>query len=195
MSRTDMKQANQSGRVHRLSAAARFLATQSGGLAAVEFAIILPLMLLLYMGSFEIAEAVSLKRQVALTASTVANIVTQYATISKTTELPDILDASSAVLTPYPVSNAVVTVSLVTIDNNGNATVTWSQALNGGGRKVGQTVTLPTGLDVPNTSVVLGETTYAYAPLMDFAHIGALNLYSSVYMSPRSSSGTILLTP
>jgi Flp pilus assembly protein TadG len=195
MSRTDMNNANQSASVHRSRSAARLLATQSGGIAAVEFAIILPLMLLLYLGSFEIAEAVALKRQVALTASTVANIVTQYATISKTTEMPDILDASSAVLTPYPVSNAVVTVSLISIDGNGNATVAWSQALNGGGRKVGQTVTLPVGLDVPNTSVVLGETTYAYAPLMDFIHIGTLDLYSSVYMSPRSSSGTILLGP
>jgi len=190
-----MNNANQSASVHRSRSAARLLATQSGGIAAVEFAIILPLMLLLYLGSFEIAEAVALKRQVALTASTVANIVTQYATISKTTEMPDILDASSAVLTPYPVSNAVVTVSLISIDGNGNATVAWSQALNGGGRKVGQTVTLPVGLDVPNTSVVLGETTYAYAPLMDFIHIGTLDLYSSVYMSPRSSSGTILLGP
>jgi hypothetical protein len=30
---------------------------------------------------------------------------------------------------------------------------------------------------------------------MDFIHVGTLDLYSSVYMSPRSSSGTILLTP
>jgi Flp pilus assembly protein TadG len=179
-----------------IRSAVRLLASQSGGLAAIEFAIILPLMLLLYLGSFEIAQAVSLKRQVALTASTVANIVTQYATISKTGEMPDILDASSVVLTPYPVSNAIVVVSCITVDGNGKATVTWSQALpSGDARSTGQPVTLPPGLDVPNTSVVLGETTYAYSPLMDFMHIGTLNLYSSVYMSPRSSSGTIVLTP
>jgi hypothetical protein len=58
-----------------------------------------------------------------------------------------------------------------------------------------QSVLLPTGLNVPNTSLVLGETTCPYAPLMDFMHMGTLNLYSSIYMLPRFSSGTITLMP
>jgi len=189
-----MQRSNRPGSTHRPRSVAGFVATGSG-LAAIEFAIILPLMLLLYLGSFEIAEAVSLKRQVVLTASTVANIVTQYASISQTSEMPDILNASSAVLAPHPVANAIVTVSCIKIDGNGTATVAWSQSLNGAARNIGQTVNLPPGLDVPNTSLILGETTYAYNPLMDFMHIGTLDLYSSVYMSPRSSSGTIILTP
>ncbi|HTT82605.1 MAG TPA: hypothetical protein VMF67_03910, partial [Rhizomicrobium sp.] len=77
---------------------------------------------------------------------------------------------------------------------SGNATITWSQALNGTGRIVGQAVTLPAALDVPNTSLVWGETTYAYTPTIDLLHLGVMDLYSSVYMSPRSSSGTINLT-
>ena len=165
-----------------------------GGLAAIEFALLLPIMLLLYLGAFEISQAVSVKRQVTLTASTVANIVTQYASISASQTMPDILNASAAVLTPYQVSNAVVTVSLIGIDANGKATVTWSQALNGTARTVGSVVTLPAGLVVPNSSLVLGETTYAYTPIIDFMHLGTLNLYSSVFMLPRSSSGTIFLT-
>jgi Flp pilus assembly protein TadG len=169
-------------------------ARHAGGLAAVEFAIILPFMLLLYLGSFEISQAVAVKRQVTLTASTVANIVSQYATISASNDLPDILNASSVVLTPYSSSNAVVTVTVIGIDASGKATVTWSQSLHGTPRTVGATVTLPASLDVPNTSLVLGETTYAYTPLIDFMKMGTLSLYSSVYMLPRSSSGTILLT-
>jgi Flp pilus assembly protein TadG len=155
---------------------------------------LLPFMLLLYLGSFEISQAVAIKRQVALTASTVANIVSQYATISATNDLPDILGASAVVLTPYSSSHAVVTVSVIGIDANGKATVTWSQSLHGTARTVGATVTLPASLDVPNTSLVFGETTYAYTPIMDFMKMGAVNLYSSVYMLPRSSSGTIMLS-
>jgi Flp pilus assembly protein TadG len=170
-------------------------ASQRGGLAAVEFALLLPFMLLLYLGSFEICQAISVKRQVALTASTVANIVTQYASISATNDLPDILNASVTVLTPYPSTNAVVTVSLIGVNSSGNATVTWSQSLHGTPRQVGQSVSLPSGLNVPNTNLVLGETTYPYAPLMDFMHMGTISLYSSIYMLPRSTSGTIILTP
>jgi len=171
-------------------------AGHSGGLAAVEFAIILPLMLLMYLGSFQICEMVAVKRQVTLSASSVANIVTQYASISATTDLPDILQASAVVLTPYSSSNAIVIVTLITIDASGNATVTWSQSLPAGDQRTkGQAVTLPAGLDVASTSLVLGETTYAYKPTIDFLHMGTYSLYSSVYMLPRSSSGTIVETP
>ena len=170
-------------------------ARQRSGLAAVEFALLAPLMLLLYLGSFEVSQAIAIKRQVVLTASTVANIVTQYATISAGTDLPDIFNASTTVLTPYSSANAAVTVSLIGIDANGNATVTWSRSLHGIARVTGQPVALPASLDVPNTSLVLGETAYAYTPLMDFLHMGALDLSSSVYMLPRSSSGTIQLLP
>ena len=171
------------------------LLRHKGGLAAVEFAMLLPLMLLLYLGSFQIAEGVALKRLVAQSAATVANITTQYASISQTSDIPDILNASATVLTPWPVANAIVTVSCIKIDSAGNATIYWSKALNGTPRQPGQSMSLPAGLNTPNTYVVMGETTYAYSPLMDFLHIGKLNLYSSVYMSPRSPSGTIDLTP
>ena len=174
----------------------RKFAVHSGGIAAVEFAIILPLMLLMYLGSFQICEMVAVKRQVTLSASSVANIVTQYASISATNDLPDILQASAIVLTPYSSSNAIVIVSLITIDASGKATVTWSQSLPAWkGRANGQTITLPPGLDVASTALVLGETTYAYKPTIDFLHMGTTSLYSSVYMLPRSSSGTINETP
>jgi Flp pilus assembly protein TadG len=195
MNRTDAKSATMLRSSSGLRKLARLIVSGSEGFAAVEFAMILPFMLLLYLGSFEISEAIAVKRQVTLTASTVTNIVTQYASISQTSDMPDILKASSTVLTPYPAAKATVVVSLVTVDSSGNAKVSWSQALNGTARSNGQAISLPSGLNVPNTSVVLGETTYAYTPLMDFLHMGTLNLYSSVYMSPRSSSGTINLTP
>jgi len=164
------------------------------GVAAVEFALLLPIMALLYVGTIEVVPLISADRRVTLTANTVANVTTQYASISASSTMPDILNASADVLAPYSSSNAIVVVSLITIDASGHATITWSQALNGAARTAGQTVNLPAGLDVPNTSLVWGETTYAYTPLLDLLCLGTINLYSSVYMSPRSSSGTINLT-
>jgi Flp pilus assembly protein TadG len=111
--------------------------------AAVEFAFILPLMVVLYLGTFEIVPIIAVKRLVTLTASTVANVTTQYASISVSTTMPDILNASSDVLTPYASSNATVVVSLITIDGTGKATVTWSQALNGAARTIGHPAARP----------------------------------------------------
>jgi len=180
--------------LHSISHMTSRMVCNARGVAAVEFALLLPLMVFIYLGTFELVPIISVNRLVTLTASTVANVTTQYASISASTTMPDILNAAADTLAPYPSSNATVVVSLITIDSSGNATITWSQALNGTGRIVGQAVTLPAALDVPNTSLVWGETTYAYTPTIDLLHLGVMDLYSSVYMSPRSSSGTINLT-
>jgi len=180
-----------------LSVLKRF-SSEKRGIAAVEFALILPFMALLYLGGFEVMQEIAIKRQVALTASTVATIVTQYSSISASATMPGILAAASSVLTPYSASNAAVTVSCITISSAGTATIAWSQSLNGTARVVGSTVTLPTALDVDNSSIILGETTYSYTPMLDFMHIGTKSLYSSVYMLPRQpgtvSPGTCLIT-
>ena len=158
------------------------------GVAAVEFALILPFLLLLYLGSVELTQGIMVDRQVALTADTVTNIVAQYTTISASHQLPDILNASAQIFSPNPASAATVVVSLIAVDGSGKATVSWSQALNGSALTQGQTITIPSNLDIPNTTLVYGQATYAYTPWFDFIGIGTLNLSSSVYMSPRASS-------
>src|ERR1700688_1427630 len=160
------------------------------GIAAVEFALTLPFIVLLYLGSVEVSEAIAIQRLVGLSASTVANIATQYQVISTSQTMPDILAASTAVLAPYPPANALVRVSYITVDSKGVATVAWSQAQNGAALA---TVTLPAALDVPNTAVIFGETNYAFKPLYDYINFGTFNLYSSVYMYPRSPTGSITL--
>ena len=164
------------------------------GVAAVEFALIFPVMLVLYLGSVELLQGISINRQVALTATTVASIVSQYTAISASTQMPDVLNASVQILAPNPPANATVIISCVTIDNVGNATVTWSQALNTAPRPAGQAIAVPGALDVPNSTLLLSEATYAYTPLLDFIHVGTSNLHSSTYMAPRASS-TINLVP
>ncbi len=164
------------------------------GLAAVEFAMALPILMLLYFGIVEFAQAITVDRLVGLTAETVTNLVTQYTSISESTQMPDILDASTEVLAPYSSEAASVVVSLITIDSQGNATVTWSQAKNGTPRTAGQAFTVPADLDIPNTSVVFGEVSYPFNPVFDYLNLGTFNLYSSVYMVPRDAT-TINLTP
>jgi len=163
------------------------------GLAAIEFALLLPVMLLLYLGAVEVEEAIAADRLVGLTASTVTSLVTQYTTISASQQMPDILNASTAVMYPFSGGQVTVVVSCINVDATGRATIAWSQALNGSARTVGQVVTLPTAFDVPNTSVIFGETAMAYTPVIDFLNFGTLHPQASLYMSPRSSS-TITLT-
>jgi Flp pilus assembly protein TadG len=171
------------------------------GLSAVEFALLLPVMLIFYLGGVQISMAVSTYRLVDLTANTVTNLIAQYTTISKSSQMPDILSAATQVM--YPASsndpnvakNIQVVVSLISIDKNGNATVAWSQTLNGTARAVGSAVTVPPSMITTGTAtnIVLGETTYAFNAPVDFLKLGTINLSSSLYMVPRAST-TINLT-
>jgi Flp pilus assembly protein TadG len=72
------------------------------GIAAVEFALIVPVMVTLCFGSVEVCNAVSLDRMVSLTAGTVANLVSQYTTISSSTQMPDGKSPASDYQRPRP---------------------------------------------------------------------------------------------
>jgi len=174
----------------RLHARLAGFAGDRRAVSAVEFAILLPVMIALYLGSVETTEGIAINQQVSLTASTIANLVAQSATSITDAQMSDILAASSAVLTPYPVANATVVVSSITIDKNGKATVCWSNTLNGTARPVGQVMTLPAALNVPSTSVILGEANYAFTPNLGYVITGTLTLSGSMYYAPRQPQTT-----
>jgi hypothetical protein len=71
--------------------------------------------------------------------------------------MSSILGAAATVVAPYAISNMVVTVSEVTTDSGGHGTITWSDSLNGTPYTVGQPISLPTPLQTPSTSLILGE--------------------------------------
>jgi Flp pilus assembly protein TadG len=157
------------------------------GVSAVEFAMLLPLMLTLYLGGVEVSQGISIDRKVTLTARTVADLVAQVASID-TTGINAALGAATAIMAPYPDANAKVTVSVVDIDANGNAKVKWSSTKNGTARAVGSTVTLPSALNVPSTSLVWGEASYTYEPSIGYMITGTMNLSDQIFMRPRLSA-------
>lgn len=69
------------------------LARNQRGVAAVEFAMLLPLMITLYIGAVEISQMVSIDRKVSLTARAVADLVAQSTTITGA-EMTNILNAA-----------------------------------------------------------------------------------------------------
>lgn len=170
----------------RLERILRGFRADTRGVSAVEFAMLLPLMVTLYLGGVEVSQGISIDRKVTLTARTVADLVSQVASINNS-DMNSVLQASSAVLSPYPVDKAKVTVSLVKIDNNSKVTVEWSDSLNGTARAKGSAVTLPSALIVPNTSLVWGEVEYSYKPTVGYVVTGTMSLKDQIFMRPRLS--------
>lgn len=157
------------------------------GVSAVEFAFILPVMVTLYLGSVEVGTGLSVQYKATLASRTVADLASQYTQINNAT-MTNILGASAAVMAPYSATGMTVIVSEVTVDAKGNATVTWSDALNGTARQVGATVTLPNNVNAAGISILWGEVTYPYNPQFGYVLTGAINIYQQMFFYPRLSS-------
>ena len=158
--------------------------------AAVEFTIVLPFMLLLYVGGVELGNGLAIGVKVSETAHTVADLVSRNACVTDTS-LSTMLGASSATIAPYSPGNATVIVSEVSTDANGKATVTWSKALNGVPLTPTTPITLPAALGNPspaNISLILGQVTYAYTPNLGYTISGTVPIADSYYLFPRVSS-------
>jgi Flp pilus assembly protein TadG len=156
------------------------------GVSAVEFAMLLPLMLTMYLGTVEISQGISADRKVTLTTRSVADLVSQVSSINNA-DMSNSLNAAATVMAPFSSSNLKVVVSSVTIDSTGKATVAWSDTLNGTARAKGSTVTLPTALNIANSSLIFSEVQYAYTPTIGYLISGTLTLKDQIYMRPRLS--------
>ena len=157
------------------------------GLAAVEFALILPIMLALYFGTLETADALTASRRVANVAETAADLVAQQTTVS-TSDVNDVFAASAAILTPYDTTAVKITITSVVASSTNVTTVAWSSAYGGAtARTVNSTVTLPTGLTTAGTSVIMAEVTYSYASPIGHFIIGPITMSEKAYLRPRRS--------
>ncbi len=157
------------------------------GTALIEFAIVLPLMLALYLGGFQLSDAIACNRKVTVTARAIADLTSQYSGVT-TAQLDTILGASTKVMAPYSTSTVLVRVSEISVDNNLHATVTWSRAINGGGRTPGSAFTLPPNMTFAGVSLVYAEVSYPYSPMVRFGMMQPVTLSQSVYMVPRVTS-------
>ena len=157
------------------------------GVSAVEFALLSPLMVGLYLSGVEISEGISIDRKVTLTAGAMSNLAAQSATLSNS-DMSNIMNASTAIMAPYSTADLKIVVTCLDIDGNGTAKVKWSDTFQGTARSVGSTVTLPSALAVPNTSLVFSEVSYTYRPTIGHTITGTLNLSDKMYMSPRQST-------
>jgi Flp pilus assembly protein TadG len=164
----------------------RRLLRDQRGISAVEFAMLLPLMVTLYLGGVEVSQAVAVDRKVTLIARSLGDLVAQATNVT-TSDVTSILAASAAVVAPYDDSKLKITVSSVKIDSTGVAKIAWSDTKNGTVRAVGSTVTLPDALNTNGTWLIWTEAEYAYTPAIGYVITGTMTLKDQIYMRPRLS--------
>ena len=166
----------------------------SRGVAAVEFALIIPLMLVLFFGTNELSSGVAVDRKVTLMARTLSDLTSQNVSVSDT-QLTNFFNASSAIMTPYSSTPVKATISELYVDPNTlQARVQWSKGA--AVRATGSAVAIPTALQVGGTYLLYSEVTYKFIPTIGYvmAKTG-INLSDFAYTRPRQSLCVVYPAP
>ncbi|WP_100181051.1 TadE/TadG family type IV pilus assembly protein [Bradyrhizobium nitroreducens] len=166
-------------------------------LAATEFAVIVPLMLVMFFGTVEFSSAIAIDRKVTLIARTLSDLTSQSTTLADS-DMQNSFTASISIIMPYDASLVKSSISQIYIDANSIATVQWSKAgtiANGAtqatlatsARKAGDKVTsqIPSTLLVPSTYLILSEASYTYKPTVGYVLKSSIPLSDLSYTRPR----------
>lgn len=190
------------------AAASRF-ASDAQGVAAIEFAMILPLMLALYMGVLELSMGYQASRKVSMFSRTVSDVTSQSAGTVSATDMADIRNAANWILSPFPVAAGQVRMTVSSIIFKGSVTAPtaftdWSLSYEGEKRPCTQLTitpsgsapsltTIPAGVATPDTTVIVADVSYDYKPLLGVAFksfgngaVSQVTLSQTSYMKPRN---------
>ncbi len=155
------------------------------GVAALEFALILPFMALMYFGAIEVSLMISADRKVTQTASSIADLVARTDVIDAT-GMSDVFDAADSLFAPYSTSIAQMRVSSL-VDSGGVAKVAWSKARNASARAAGEAVTLDAGVLPTGGSVIMAEVVYPYSSVLGVFMKDGVTLHETFFLRPRNS--------
>ena len=167
---------------------ARF-ADDNRGVAALEMALVAPIMISMLLGLIETVDVLMVDRKVTTMTTSVADLVARVSEIDDQ-GLLDVYAASKAIMQPFSNVGSRVRVTSITRDNSNNILVHWSSSSTGTSPYTeGEPFpkSLPNGILGANESVIFAEVEYDYAgPITDF-FFNAFMLENEYYSKPRRS--------
>ncbi len=166
-------------------AAGEFVA-DSRALAATEFAVIVPLMLVLFFGTVEFSSAVAVNRKVTLMARTLSDITSQSTSVGDA-DMTNFFAASTGIMTPYATTPVAATITELYVDpSTKQAHVQWSKGSAPRTQKTA--VAIPPTLAVGDTYLIFSEVSYSYTPSVGYVLKNSITLSDVAYTRPRQST-------
>jgi Flp pilus assembly protein TadG len=191
--------------MHGLASACRRFAVSTRAVAAVEFAMILPVLMILFLSSFDAANCIAVYLKVRAATFSLAAITNQYGIGGNTpnpsiatTDMTTITGATASMLAPYSSIPTVVTVSQIDATTATQAVVSWSYSVNGTALTTGAPFTgLPAQMAANSCNgtypcyFILASVSYTYTPAFGSFLTGPISLSDSLYVTPRVSQCVI----
>lgn len=165
------------------------------GVAAIEFAFIVPVLLIMYFITMEASQAIETSKKVSRIGSMVADLVTQQQTVMKA-DLDAMMKIGTSTLQPYNRSLPTIIITGIQITDEAAPTVrvAWSRKLVGTTYSVDAAkdtiTTVPSTLRIRNTFLVRVESDLGYTPVIMWDKdnqnqkaLGLLSTFSDINMS------------
>lgn len=166
-----------------MSSFLRRAAADKTGAAALEFALIFPVLFVLHIAAVEALGVYQAQRNIAHIASTMADITAQNRSVS-TAELDDILLASVSMIHPFPNVALQQRISSLSANSSGSVSVDWTvkKAYSGSSGP-----SVPSGYLAANESVIVTDVIYDYRPTFGLFLPDTIRFTRHAYVRPRLS--------
>jgi len=154
------------------------------GVSAVEFALLAPFMIALYLGSVQLTLGLTADRKVSQVANSVADLVTQDDFVTDS-DLVDIYAAADAILNPFNPAPLALRITSVRMDADGEVFVDWSEGDGTTPHDTDSLPDLPEGLMAPMNSIIMVEATYRFSTNLGELTKTPITLSDTAYLRPR----------
>jgi Flp pilus assembly protein TadG len=184
----------------RADAGLAHLAADRRGVSAVEFALVVPILLLLFLGMTDLVPAIMAQSQVDHANESTGDMAGEYS-LMQASDMVTLFSVAPDVMEPLTSATLYVRVTNIYTDGAGNAKVYWSC---GQGPMTPYTANSPVtsmptrspmswflNTSTPaaaNTSFIMSEIQYSYQPLTGYVVTGPISMTDTAYLLPRSSS-------
>ncbi|MEO1659851.1 MAG: TadE/TadG family type IV pilus assembly protein [Pseudomonadota bacterium] len=173
--------------ISKLIRARRRFSNANDGISAVEFALIAPLMAIIYCGSIELSFMMTLDRKVTAATATLGDLTARASAIDND-DLSDIFQATRMVIQPNDITRAHMRVT--SLEDSGTATqpeVAWSDKCGTAFSDLvaGATVTIPDNLIPSGGTLIMAEIEYPYNSPIGFMFPNEKPLTDTFYLRPR----------
>lgn len=164
------------------------------GVAAVEFAFIAPVLVLLYSGVAELCTVMMADRRVAHADSAIGDLAAQVDKL-RDADVADIFSAATTILSPFDVAPLQLRLTSITINAGKAPKVEWSAVKSTAQGDLRQlncnelVANFPADLaTTPGDNVIMAEAVYKYTLPMSFGHTGDLYFKPRYFMRPRTAA-------
>ncbi|MCF3642850.1 pilus assembly protein, partial [Rhizobium sp. TRM95111] len=104
----------------------RTLLRRRDGVGAVEFAIVVPMLIMVYIGAFEISVAMTVYRKISRASSSISDLITQKSSVD-TDYLDGMENVARTIIAPFTVGTLSLKITGIVVSSSGTATVAWSR--------------------------------------------------------------------